>query len=1291
MAVKTWKRRTISLFCTLALCLSVVASLGVIGALAENTVDDVPAPPVGVLATMPDATDWVGDNLNWARDRFAKENFGPVDASAGRFVELDVYVSDLELLKANGWSYMRFCLASGDSRWAGRNQYDITSQITQTGWNHVKIDLDDFVVGEGMEASSIRHYMLDIGEGAAGAAKDVQISLRNICVTDWVPETAIELSTEGFDKTDLLDKLWDVSFDPALDLSEARYIEFDVYIENYAAFTDPNTNQQFWISSNGLWDGRLAFHYRDLLTGDGWNHVKVPISDGYNPGNTTAFDAGSVAALAFFSEGRVSDARLRIKNVWATMEETIVPDEPETPEDTVPAPPERVVASAPDADNFGWVMGSDFNAHSIYAFNMNGFTPMDATKGEYIEFDFYVEDYALAKEAGMGAIMFGISSGENWGASRSVIQIEEQITKSGWNHVKFAWSDMNERDGGQADFTGLKNYMFEISGDASGAADGMKFAFANLCVTADPEPDPADDVPAPPANVVVMIDREGFENDVLKDMIYLKDMTGSPVDISKAEYLEFDVYVDNYAAIASTTNQGFSLSSGPSQWDFRAHYIYTDYLYADGWNHVRIPVDGMVRYENGNITDMSAVTFLLFYTEAAAAPEGARLVMANFCATNADLSGDTQAPAFDSAISAERQEEKGITIGWSPARDDVSMKPEITYTAYYSESPITAENLAAATPFATGKNIHSATVRGLESNTEYYFAVTASDAAGNKTTVFGSEPISTTQKTDTLTVFEGVAAEIERGDLDTSGDFNAVSKTFYRNPNAPSGWENNIILRHAQVADYRDISSYNALSVDVYIDNIDRYNSIWKNHTYLILKSGTKGEDGYQTETFPLKDFDLQQGWNTVVLDLSGSHVNLTEVSRLLLATFPLDNTDLGYYPPDELGECEVTFKLANIKAVDIDDPVYSLTEMENERFLLYGGSFILREGYGADHPDMRVLQYLASPVDISAADYVEFDFYIENLQAVIGQEGVVGLKLRLLSGDQEFVPALRLDFTDQVTHNGWNHIKIALEDGMPEDNWDSTNMTGMRLYVEGSTFSPAIDVKMAFKNLYATAKTVIEYPKDEDQPSRPDQDSLYISDCEALAVGGTWNPAGVWVDTDNKTEGKASIGQVLKDQSLRANSMRFILTDPLDLSRGSTLKFDLWVSDPELLRQRATMSVRLTSDSRGYDDYFNWTLDLSGVKAGWNSFEIDLSKGYTTDGDPDLSAIRVFHLLCDDASFSAENEEEVIIKVDNVRVGGIAGGAATGVNFPLLPIAVASLAVCGLGLAAGIRSRKKA
>ena len=677
MAVKTWKRRTISLFCTLALCLSVVASLGVIGALAENTVDDVPAPPVGVLATMPDATDCVGDDLNWARDRFAKENFGPVDASAARFVELDVYVSDLELLKANGWSYMRFCLASGDSRWAGRNQYDITNQITQTGWNHVKIDLDDYLVGEGMDASSIRHYMLDIGEGPAGAAKDVQISLRNICVTDWVPETAIELSTEGFDKTDLLDKLWDVSFDPALDLSEARYIEFDVYIENYAAFTDPNTNQQFWISSNGLWDGRLAFHYRDLLTGDGWNHVKVPISDGYNPGNTTAFDAGSVAALAFFSEGRVSDARLRIKNVWATMEETIVPDEPETPEDTVPAPPERVVASAPDADNFGWVMGSDFNAHSIYAFNMNGFTPMDATKGEYIEFDFYVEDYALAKEAGMGAIMFGISSGENWGASRSVIQIEEQITKSGWNHVKFAWSDMNERDGGQADFTGLKNYMFEISGDASGAADGMKFAFANLCATADPEPDPADDVPAPPANVVVMIDREGFENDVLKDMIYLKDMTGSPVDISKAEYLEFDVYVDNYAAIASTTNQGFSLSSGPSQWDFRAHYIYTDYLYADGWNHVRIPVDGMVRYENGNITDMSAVTFLLFYTEAAAAPEGARLVMANFCATNADLSGDTQAPAFDSAISAERQEEKGITIGWSPARDDVSMKPEI--------------------------------------------------------------------------------------------------------------------------------------------------------------------------------------------------------------------------------------------------------------------------------------------------------------------------------------------------------------------------------------------------------------------------------------------------------------------------------------------------------------------------------------------------------------------------------------------------------------------------------------
>lgn len=107
---------------------------------------------------------------------------------------------------------------------------------------------------------------------------------------------------------------------------------------------------------------------------------------------------------------------------------------------------------------------------------------------------------------------------------------------------------------------------------------------------------------------------------------------------------------------------------------------------------------------------------------------------------------DTTAPDFSNAaaVVSERRSD-GFVLSWNPADDEVTAAEDIVYKVYAAETPIRSpEDLQGMTPAAELNGTVRIEISGLKSDTAYYIAVTAADAAGNTALWYAENPISTT-------------------------------------------------------------------------------------------------------------------------------------------------------------------------------------------------------------------------------------------------------------------------------------------------------------------------------------------------------------------------------------------------------------------------------------------------------------------------------------------------------------------------------------------------------------------
>lgn len=468
-----------------------------------------------------------------------------------------------------------------------------------------------------------------------------------------------------------------------------------------------------------------------------------------------------------------------------------------------------------------------------------------------------------------------------------------------------------------------------------------------------------------------------------------------------------------------------------------------------------------------------------------------------------------------------------------------------------------------------------------------------------------------------------------------------------------------------------DFSKAAFVEFDFYISDYDAVKGLMdasgEKVTAFRLSLGSKPGNMYEERA--VYDFQAQvkktdTGWNHIKIPI-GDFFNLgVDWSKVSTWFIGFEGPGMLGYP---LGDVyNVVFGAANICATPEADPrpgnAVVTFDPEETSATLGNGEVDAQFHYFSD-----ILYKVGLPAkDFSNADFVELDLYIsdyETLKSVVdASDGKVSDLLFCIGSKEGDRYANRWGASiwpllADVGEDGWVHLRLKKDAfqnvGSGPLDWTKACTWGFSFNGSGFVGLPvgdAWDVRITVKNIYGTAKDVLVQP-DPDKPAKPDKDAIYLSDCEKMVEenGDSWNPATVQIDTTYKTEGKASVSQKFMQQPDTSNVMRYVF-EQKDFSKVKTLKFDVFVDDLDLMA-KTKFAVSLTGDNRGTSKYFRWDVDTTSWKPGWNSVEIDVTKGFTKDDGADMSKIRCFVFGAKDSAFA--EGDELIVRLDNLRVTG--------------------------------------
>ena len=485
-------------------------------------------------------------------------------------------------------------------------------------------------------------------------------------------------------------------------------------------------------------------------------------------------------------------------------------------------------------------------------------------------------------------------------------------------------------------------------------------------------------------------------------------------------------------------------------------------------------------------------------------------------------------------------------------------------------------------------------------------------------------------------------------------------------PSATGAWSFDIFMNvNLEAADF---SQAEFIEFDFYVSDYDKTMALFevKENVGLRLSLGSEPANRYGARA--VYDFQNQlkktdAGWSHVKVPV-GDLFPLGEFDRGSVSNWMIGLEGLAGFT---LGDaCDLVFGVANICGTPGPDtpPANAVVTFDTEETsaTLGNGEVDAQFHYFSD-----ILYKVGLPAkDFSQADFVELDLYIsdyETLKSVMdASDGKVNDLLFCIGSKEGDRYANRWGASiwpllADVGEDGWVHLKLKKSDfqNMGSGLLDWTQACTWGFSFNGPNFvglpvGDAWDVRITVKNIYATAKPVLVQP-DPDKPAKPDKDAIYLSDCEKMVEenGDSWNPATVQIDTTYKTEGKASVSQKFMQQPDTSNVMRYVF-EQKDFSKVKTLKFDVFVDDLDLMA-KTKFAVSLTGDNRGTSKYFRWDVDTTSWKPGWNSVEIDVTKGFTKDDGADMSKIRCFVFGAKDSAFA--EGDELIVRLDNLRVTG--------------------------------------
>ena len=601
---------------------------------------------------------------------FSKENAGLADFSQKEHIELDVKIGDIEGLKSivnSNALKLNFKLTSSDS--INKNtayiSFDIDDLVsTGNNWYHLKVEKDKFEYepNNNIDWSSVKSWKFFITGGEnlkVGSIYSMDFCIRNICATVDVPELPDGVIAV-IDENGMICSLgenWNHLCDKskksisAVNITNAEYLEFDVLFSDYEALKNALTKNSLRLSLN-ITSSNKQWQYRtradDILSyitnsKNGWHHIKIPMSSLENRENSGADLSainywfigveGSSSTLGS-STGSLSSITLNIKNICGTVAA------PRLPENTL-----SVIDELGCSNSLG-----DGAFSNVYG-RINGFleTPVDLTKLEYIEFDVKYSDYAALVKANnaMGsrmAIFFG-SNGDFNGGYRgdgffSNFKFETSLG-NGWYHYQIPRTafDMS------ADWSAINVWYITFlggnSGKTTGELSGLTITVRNICGTGL--------IPEISPDAVVVIDEAGCSSslgDGAFSNVYgrINGFLDTPVDLSKSEYIEFDVKYSDYDALVNANNAMgsrmaiFFGSNGDFNGGYRGDGFFSNFKFetslGNGWYHYQIPRTAFDMSADWSAINVWYITFLGGNSEKTTGDlSGLTITVRNICGT----------------------------------------------------------------------------------------------------------------------------------------------------------------------------------------------------------------------------------------------------------------------------------------------------------------------------------------------------------------------------------------------------------------------------------------------------------------------------------------------------------------------------------------------------------------------------------------------------------------------------------------------------------------------------------
>lgn len=543
----------------------------------------------------------------------------PSEYNSAKYIEMDFFVEDYNkfITEKAGKDilYFNFIHGARDSK----KVFVMDPYITNSGWNHAKIEIPndvDLSKCYGYEAGPWHNYSGKFGMANVCLTKDTELT-----APAKLPESATELNRDIVEVPSLnAYSDFAVKRIEKTDYSSAAVIEFDAYVDDYAHFsTYKNGNDKVGIylhlySAKPSFDQELAVHTQ--ITKSGWNHIRLPIDT--EKVDMTQFTGYAVGPWESY------DQRFAVANVCLTKD----PAKPALPENITYLIDENGFSCR---DWSGELVFKEYNKETY-----------DLSESKFFEIDMYISDadYAVYEKDAQG-IGFSIGSdSENKWKDRAVYQAKLNFKQAGWNHFKINIEDSSYWEG-NPDFKSAAKVLLYHEGLHN--ITPITIRFVNACFTSGPqeaEPDTGETPAKPDKEAYYISDCEtllddfgawnsagdfGLDSANHTEGIYSMRMKfnasynsirynlNTPIDVSKANKLKFDVFIANEDLMKEFTD-GFTVRLA-SNGKYRGDYAYVE-LKEDtlrtGWNSIEVAVSDLLKDGNADLTNID--TFCLFST-----------------------------------------------------------------------------------------------------------------------------------------------------------------------------------------------------------------------------------------------------------------------------------------------------------------------------------------------------------------------------------------------------------------------------------------------------------------------------------------------------------------------------------------------------------------------------------------------------------------------------------------------------------------------------------------------------